>query len=298
MNGDQAAFREVRRAQRAGKPVPQVLPTSADPAPAQPVEQAASTDATPKAASEPAKPKKNADTRVQELLAERERERSEAARLRTELESLKRQLPDAKQAESSPVKQTRDFERFKAMPDAPKLDDFNDYQDWSVEMSAFVAGKRLEEYSQKQKQEYDQGQFHESVARMEARGSEVYSDFKAAGHEASLAGRSWPEHVKRMTLTHEQGYEVAYALAKAKDDDALYARIADPVEFGMYVGEVLARKKAPASTVPQKTKAPDPPFTLGSKPHDATDELEAAIASGDMSAFKAAKLRQRIANHR
>lgn len=297
LNGDQAAFKEVRLAQRAGKPVPTILPTSADPAPAPPVEQAASTEA-PKAASEPAKPKKNADTRVQELLADRDRERSENARLRTENETLKRQLPDAKPAESSPAKPTtRDFERFKAMPDAPKLDEFNDYQDWSVEMAAFVAGKRLEEYSRKQQQDYDAGQFRDAQATFDAKGVAAHADFRDVLTAAAQAGRQWPEHVTRKVFTTgDQGIEIAYALGQAKDDDALYARIGDPVEFGEYVGEFLASQKAAKkSTVPQKTSAPDPPFTLGSKPHESANELESAVESGDMHTFKAERLRRRVA---
>lgn len=288
-----SAFKEVRLAQRTGKPVPQVLPIAAEAAAAQPVDQAAPTGATPPAASEPAKPKKNADTRIQELLAERDRERSEVARLRAELET--RRTPDVK-VESSPAKPTaRDFERFKSMPGYPQVNDFDDYGDYTTEVSAFVTAKRLEEYSQKQKQEYDAGQFREAQSRFDTRGTEAFPDFREVLTAAAQAGRTWPEHVTRKVLTHDQGHAIAYALAKAKDDAALYQRIADPVDFGEYVGEVLAQRAPVKSPVPIKTSAPEPPITLGERSHDSADEEEAAIASGDMSAFKAARLAKRVA---
>jgi hypothetical protein len=86
-SNDVSAFREARRAERSGKPL---APSSPDSASGEPVDQAASTDATSKPpASEPGKPKKNADTRVQELLADRARERERAERAERELAALR-----------------------------------------------------------------------------------------------------------------------------------------------------------------------------------------------------------------
>lgn len=270
-------------------------PTKADAAPAKPVDQAASTDATPKPASEPGKPKeKGAKARTAELDAEIAG-LQEKLRLRKFLnEELDRRPKDDKPADSSPAPvkaKPRDFERYEAMPDAPKVRDYEDYGQWSVDMAAFAGRKEaqelIDEYSQRQKREYDQGQQQGAIERMRTKGLEAHPDFDEVGDAAFKAGRKWPEAVARFVLTNEHGHEVAYALAKAAGDDALYARIADPIEFGMYVGEFLASQKAPAkkSTIP---KPPDPPVVLGSRPHDTTDAEQAALAAGDFSSFEAA----------
>lgn len=272
-------------------------PTNADTAPAKPVDQAASTDATPKAASEPAKPKdKGAKARSAELDPEIA-ELQEKLRLRKMLREELDRGRDDKPAESSPapVKATqKEFARFRAMPDAPKIGDFEAFEDWSVEMSVFVAGKRLEEFSEefsrKQKQDYDAGQFRDAQSQFDAKGVEAFPDFRDVLTAAAQSGRRWPEHVTRKVFTHADGPAIAYALAQAKDDDALYQRIADPVDFGEYVGEFLAARKAPSkkSTLSAVPKTPEPPVVLGSRPHDTTDPEQAAVAAGDFSSFEAA----------
>lgn len=299
-NDSVSEYRQVRQAQRAGKEPPTIAPKAAESAPAEPVEQVALTDASPKAASEPAKPKKNADTRVQELLAERERDRSETARLRAELESLRKPAADVK-AESSPAKPTpREFERFKAMPGYPQVSDFDDYGDYTIAVSDFVSSRTLAEFSQKQKDEFDRGEFRKSTEKFGASGREQFPDFDTVLGAAETAGRQWPQHVTRKVLTSEHGPALAYELAKAKDDDALYTRIADPVEFGEYVGEFLATRKAQVVAKPPVSiiKTPGPPVTLGDRAHDKASELDSAVETDDVAAYRAARLRERMAGRK
>ena len=72
--GDVGAYKAARAAERAGKPLdPSPADRPAGTAPAQPGQQAASTEASSSPASEPGSPKGhrgNADTRIQELLAD------------------------------------------------------------------------------------------------------------------------------------------------------------------------------------------------------------------------------------
>lgn len=266
-------------------------PTKADPAPAKPVEQAASTDALPTPASEPGKKHKGAKARSAELDQENA-ELQEKLRIRAVLrEELAKGAKDATPDPSpAPVKTAaQESARYKAMPGYPQVAEFEDYGDYTAAVSDFVSSKRLEEYSHKAKQEYDAGQFRELHQRFDARGTEAFPDFRDVLMAAGQAGRQWPEHVTRKVLAHEQGPAIARALALAKDDDALYARIADPVEFGEYVGEFLAQYRAPTrKSVPQKTSAPDPPLTLGSHLTDAPDAERAAVAAGDFPTFEAA----------
>lgn len=152
------------RAARMAKPAdakpakPAAQKTSDAPAassPAQPVEQAASTDASPDAASEPAKPAKETKGLDARELAVRER----LARLKDDLaatERLEREIadrqarlrtPEPKQdapAESSPAATQRAFEKYASDPRAPKLENFEDYNAWAVEMMDFISDRKLE----------------------------------------------------------------------------------------------------------------------------------------------------------
>lgn len=288
-NDDVTAYREVRRAERAGIELPKVEPKPAESAPAQPGDQVASTDASAKPASEPGKPK-GAKARSAELDPEIV-ELREKLKLRAMLrEELAR--GDAKPAESSPAPKatSKASERFKAMADAPKLDDYQTFEDWSVDMADFAARKNLEEYSQKQRQDTEIGQFRDAEAKFDAKGVEAYPDFREVLTAAAQAGITWPEHVAKAVFTHKQGVDIAYALASAKDDHALYARLADPVEAGMVIGDILARLQPKTSPVSNHTRAPEPPITLGSRPHDKSDALQTAVDSDDFTAFREAKL--------
>lgn len=59
-----------------------------------------------------------------------------------------------------------------------------------------------------------------------------------------------------------------------------------------------AQREAAPLPAPKLTNAPAPLTTLGARPTDATDPIEVAIASKDQTAFKAARLRERMAQHR
>lgn len=288
---DFTSFEAEALARDSGRP--QIAPKPADSAAAKPVDQVASTDAVDKPASEPGKPKeKGAKARSAELDAEIV-EMREKLRIRAVLkEELAR--GDAKPAESSPAPPkatSKASERYKAMPDAPKLDEYQTYEDWSVDMADFAATKRLEEYSQQQRHEYESGKFQEAHTKFDAKGVEAFPDFREVLTAAAQSGRQWPEYVTKAVLTHEQGHAIAYALAQAKDDHALYARLADPVEAGMVIGEILAQQKPPSlKPVTRISRAPDPPQTLGTRPNDKGDPMRAALANDDFSSFEAAFL--------
>lgn len=280
-SSDDARFREIRHAQRAGKDIP---PTAADPASAQPADQAAPTDAPPKTASEPVKPKHNAETRIRELAAENKD-------LKQRLERLERPAPapvDVKPAESSPAKPKTDVDRYMEMSDAPKFEDFESIEKYSVAAAIHVyrAEQREREQQQHAKQKGD------AFESMKSKGTDAFEDFDDVLRSADRAGLQWPEPIIQLVLTHERGHEIAYLLAKE--------RIADPVKAGIAIAALLADTQAETtvSPVPPSPKAPPPATQLGSNTHDARDPIMTAVRTGDDGAFRAERLAKRVAQLR
>jgi len=129
----------------------------ADSSPATPVEQAASTEAIDKpAASEPAAPAKETkglDAReeqirkrqaaLKEQLAETDRLERELAERQARLKTPAEPQTDAI-SESSTEKAQRAFEKYANDPKAPKLEAFEDYNAWAIEMMEFISDRKIE----------------------------------------------------------------------------------------------------------------------------------------------------------
>lgn len=125
----------------------------ADPAPEAPAapEQADSPPADPS----PGKPKKNLDSRLQELDTKNAelRERLRVNRLlREEMANLERAATTPKPASdpASPPK-PQEWQRYKLHPDAPKVEDFEVYEDYLDARSTFIADRRYEERQQRER---------------------------------------------------------------------------------------------------------------------------------------------------
>jgi hypothetical protein len=169
-SGDQAAFKEARRAERSGT-VSADKPAAS--APASPEVPAASTDASPSAASEPAKGSK-VKTRTAELDTEiaalQERLRIRAT-LRDELARTSTPKPDDPPASSAtaPAKKTYDGKKYAELPDAPKLEAYADYNEYLADLSVFIADTRAEERDQaRQQQETETARERTHAQRREA----------------------------------------------------------------------------------------------------------------------------------
>lgn len=291
-NDNVSEYRQVRQAERAGKELPQIAPKPAESAPAPPVDQAASTDAIDKPASEPGKPK---DKGIKARSAELDRENAELReklRVRALLrEELARGPQDATPAASSPApaKTSKPYERFMAMPDAPKLDDYQSFEHWQVDMTDFVDEVKYRERSERQQQDQQTQTHQKFVDESLAKGRAAHADFDEVTQQAYEAGYRFPAFAAPL-FTHERWPDIAYALAKDQITDQLR-------QMEVITGLVNQSKPStpPVSTI---TKAPEPPITLGSRPHDKADELERAITEGDTSAYRAARLRERMAARR
>jgi len=299
----------------------------ADSAPAQPVEQAASTDASSSPASEagtPAKetkPRKNADTRVQELLRERAEERRRADDLQRRLEALERSpKPDAKPDSSTAAEQKAEWQRFAELPDAPKEDAFDRYGDYTAAMALYIADKRFEQRDQQLQQRTREDsqarhveQVHTSAREKTSTYFEQHPDAKAKVSPELLAipplSTLDPRTVAEMQQ-HPEGREllkghwlldrvlesdvpgpllVHFSSEQGQRDWQRLTALPSSAAVTRALGQIEARLETPVSPVPMKSSAaPEPPSTLGKRPGGPVDELKAAQDSGDFRRFKAA----------
>lgn len=118
--------------------------------------------AEPKAETvEPAKkPREDPRARVEQATAqaaqakrERDEIRAERDRLKAELEAARRPAPQQQpqqQPRQEPPQADAEWKRYRAMPEAPKIGDFSDFEDYQAAMGLFIADKRFEERSRQQ----------------------------------------------------------------------------------------------------------------------------------------------------
>lgn len=309
--GNDDLFFRARDAERRGEPLkPEPAdsapasdePNTADPASAEPVEQAASTDAKAPAASETAKPKgkPGAEARIQELARENRELREKLAQAQTPKPagpSTATETPNEQDGQTAAAAK-RDVAKYRAMPGYPTLDEYdNDYEAWSEAKADFIAEKRLEEAEAKRSEREQTGEFIRTKDAMLSRGREAFDDFDDVLKAAEAAGVVFPPHASRTILTHKHGHAIAHALAQqAVADPTFAARIADPVEFGIELGSILARAEAPSKpAAPQLTKAPNPPSMLGRRSSSMDEEEAAELAGDDDRWFRARDAKRRAA---
>ncbi len=268
----------------------------ADSSPATP-DKAVSTETTAPPASEPGtpKPKKNAESRIQELLQER-------AQLRQELDAARRPVtPTQPQtpAASSPAP-------------VPVAEKFPDFDTWSAKTpdasyEDYIDARAAHVFEQKQ-------QAHErQAAEVEAQKSrdQQMTDYRTKA-EAFIAEQ--PDYLQAIqpVITAAIPLPVKAAiedgLARAGHNprllyhlgthlDEFEALIALPPSQAAYeLGQLSARLSVPASPVVKTlSTAPDPPPTLRSKPATPVDEVEAAVKRGDFASYRLAMNRKAIA---
>lgn len=282
-------------------------------------DQSASTDASV-AASEPAtpveaKPKhKNAETRIQELLAERAaaRERAEQAERRAaDLEAKLAAGKDAKSSESSPeTKPPADWQRYAHHPDIPKSDDFDNYEDFVTARGLFVADQRYQEREARANEDRASQQRLDTLSKQiadfnqrleqyttEHKGFQVHPellkiapDFAVgAGQEPGPLNLAMGETVRSEhsapLLAHfstEEGRKDWIAIVSQPTPAALLKAFAK-VE-ARFDGQAAA-PSAPAKTI---TDAPPPPMTLGKRGASApVDSARSSLKAGDFSSYAA-----------
>ncbi len=303
-----------------GPASPESADQPAESAPAEPAEQAASTDATPdQSDSEPDAPVKGEKgeklrKRTADLQAENEALRAELRerhRLRQELSQLEQRSPQRDQpAESRPATPPTkaEWERYKAMPEAPRQDQFDNYDDWSIAMGVFIADRRYAERQAQSRAEHVGRERAQAFQRVLDGATKRIQEYEAT-HEgfaqgvhpdllrvepASLVPPGTPigphnvlaEEILKSDLTpqlllhfssHPEDWQKLCAM---RPPDLLRA-------FGRLEVQV-ASPTPPAQAAEPQPSSPEPPRTLGRKTAQAPDEIEAALARGDFAAYERA----------
>jgi hypothetical protein len=293
-------------------------------APSEPAEQAVSTETHDKPASETGDPAssrarkaKSAEERVPELLNDRAEERrlrmeaqARADDLERRLRALESPTKDGKTAESSPaVDKKAEAARFRAMPDAPKLEEFESYDDWAIEMASFVADKKLEEREARSQQEAAARQEEQRFTEKVTKASERFKGYLEKHPEAKdrirpelmaivpisqlRPGETPGPHnfIAEQILESEFSGELAdhFSTDAGVQDFQRFMRLS-PDAILREIGRLEARfedrgKTAPTRTPKTISTAPDPPETFGRRPAAPADRLEAALATGDFNAY-------------
>lgn len=291
--------------------------TPAASSPASPGVQAASTDAQIAPASEPGTPQKptghkgNAETRIQELLIADRKAREEIARLNGQIEALSRvSKPDAPTAGSSPDKTPTkaEYQRYLAMPDAPKEEDFENYREFSAAMGLFITDKRWQEHETRAQQ-------HSQLQRHVAHVQQVGETAAARVQEAIKADPAFASKVDERLLAIEpasvrriagqkvgpQHVLVDHILQSDHTDKLLLHFSTEPGQHEWAAlcalppdgllrafGRLEARFEGsvnPAPAPKHVSSAPAPPAVLGGRAAEAVDPVDAAIRSKDPGAY-------------
>jgi hypothetical protein len=326
-NGDVAGYRAVRAAERAGKPIPT---PSADSSSAEPVEQAASTDAqTDTPASETGRPQKNAETRIKELLAKEKAAaaRAEAAERRlAELEARPSQ-PDAKRAEPSPApvgkidypKELASYDDHLAAHPEASYDDYMDARaDYRTDQREQLKARATQEETARtqaaetvrQRDARAKQQFDEAVKADPDFWTNVSDEIKALRPTDSLRDPKTGKFTGQVNRGNVLADEILKSdvapqlMRHFSDHPEEMRRILALPEYDDFKEALVSLKltlkgsaKPAEPPTPQLTQAPKPPTTVGSRTGVPADAIDAAVAADDVAAFKAAKLRQRAAQH-
>lgn len=328
VTGDVTAFREARRAERAGKPL--TPPAASSPA----------SETPPPADSSPATPEKRTDkrateNRVPDLLAERAQLRLENERLQRELAQHRQPAPppDARPAAPSPAKaptityppELSSYDTYLAkQPDAS-------YEDYMDARADFRTDQREQQRDASRREQDERSQVDSSIRARD----QAYAERMAKVRDADPQFlETVSEDVKRLKPFEafernehglrdpgtgqyvKPGYPaIAEEILSSSDPYALMRHFSDhPQELHRMAGlhprqllkemgaleRSLTKSDTPATpaTPPAKTvtDAPPPPTYLGTRPAPPVNPVEAAVAADDVAAYRKARLAERMAN--
>jgi hypothetical protein len=281
-------------------------PTAAS-SPAEPAAPVTPTGVSDPPASEPGTPtpKKNAESRIQELLQER-------AALRAELEAAKRPAPpqtsDAQPAASSPAPVETDFPEYDAWM-AAQPEGKDGYGRYQVELARHVykqeqhAARELEARTTAERERTERlTTYHQQAERFVTERPD-YWQVIAPVTTATIAP---PTLAAIDDALGRAGYSPQLLYHLGQHLDEFYQLITLPPAQAAYeLGQLSAKLLGPVpsavpTTAPPKliTSASPPPKLVNQRPAEAADPVLAAVNGGDYRAFKAAEEAQERATRR
>ncbi len=207
--------------------------------------------------------------------AERERdaEREAARQAREELDRYRQ--PKAAEPPPQPVSNAsryiQDVQRYQALPDAPKFDDFvsagleDPYTAHRDAMAIFVAEKRYEERATKDAQDANERRRNEVLGAAFEVARERHADTEELLKTSPEAQRQYPlavtEHLKvEAALDPETSADLIHHLLTHPDDAAELQKMTNPVaasrEIGRLIGRLSSATPGPETSAPQTTAKP------------------------------------------
>lgn len=316
------------RIERMAKPSSEKAPKAqtdapAESSPAEPVEQAASTDAIPKTDSEPVAPAKTKgldareeqirtrQARLKEQLAETDRLERELHERQARLRTPAQPKPDATQ-DSSPAEKKRAFDQYANDPRAPKLDAFDDYNAWAVEMMDFISDRKLEQRDTQAREQHaqfeQQRELQTAVDTSKTRFNafvEQTPDFaervnpgllNIAPISALKEGDPIGPHnfIAEQIWRSEFPGELALHFSEHPTEFQALCDLNDPAAITRRIGRIEAafdRSEAPRASTPVPKTIPDAdelPVLVGKKAPVTGSDSESALKSKDFRAYEAA----------
>lgn len=328
VSGKTSDFREARRAERIGKPLPPVEAASDAPS-----------DSADNLSAEPPKLSRRERAELDQQAAnERVRKAVEAATadLRAEVERLKTPArpATAPAAAVEPPKGTPEYKRLMALPGAPKLADYDTVEEHAFAVSEFIDQTRHHERQSVERQRAEV----ESLTKSQIDRVEKFQTQLEASKQAD------PEFVNKLSAEvkalkpfgalhqGEQGGPLnvvaeqlfdspiapAVLLHLSQHPADLQALVAMPPEVAA-IRDVTAQQRAhvrlivsrfnrlegrlePSSAtatsrpIPKTlSDAPEPAPVLGNRPREVTDAVTSAVKSGSTSAYREARRQERLA---
>lgn len=292
--------------------VPDAKPASS---PAKPVEQAASTEVvTDPPASEAGKPKGDKLRARNAQLDEENKALQEKLRLRhalrEELASLDRPKADATPDSSPAAKAQSEWQRFMALPEAPKESDFETYAEFTAAQALFMADKRFEEHQQRARdagarEQRDAGvrELAETATRRVKEYADAHPGFtdRIDPRLLEVAPVSVLKPGQPIRPSNVLAEEIAKSPATAqllehfstdagRQDWQRLCRM-PPADLLRAFGRLEAQfdsDRAPNPAVPQKhvSSAPSPATVLGTAPADTGDPIEKAVRDKDFERYE------------
>jgi len=307
VSGDVSAYRAARFAERTGTPLPAAPASEDDAEPATP--ETPAPDAAPKP-EEPralSKRQQEANERTRQAVEQATADlRAENARLRA---ATAPPAPRSAPPPAAPARQKPTEDEI-GTKYATYADFTEDLADWKFEQRQAAAVA--------EQQQAEQSRMEDARTRAHVEAWSKHADRWTAAKQAD------PERVAKLNpqilslsplgqLPAGQaptlGNHVAEAVVMSDDPVSLIEILSDPAvelqltkayatsvgEFYRAIGRLESRQKAAPTPPKPVTSASPPPTTLGTKTTEPTDEADAAVANDDVAAYRAARLRQRVA---
>lgn len=241
-----------------------------------------------------AKPRNDPQARIDQITAKHREAERERDALRAEL-AAERAARAPKTGNIQPVgpvaakpSAAAEWKKYRQMPDAPKLADFDDMEDYTAAVGVFVADQRADERDARRYQETQQQQAdHEnrqsanawSGRLAKARAADPDFDAKVGDFPASLPMK----HYIAVT-SGDMGPDLLLYLGSHHDDAQRIATL-DPADAIREMARIEVRLEAaprgPARTASPPSQAKPPIKPLGTTPLTASDEEPGEDASDD-----------------